>query len=288
VKTPFVYLAHPVDFADRDYADQVALTMQAEGMAAYVPGYAFKVPLGIAPVETLQRINRAALSECDGLVAVLPERGEVSLGVPMEIEQARNERKPRLIVGDSALWARSWALPKDDLTVYTDEFSASGIRELAALITREKRRRDRPPTSSPMYVRLDPQAELPSRAYSGDAGFDLYVSEPTMIRAGEFVDVPMGCAVQLPDSVWAMITGRSSTVRKLDLLVTTGIIDTGYRGPLFAGVRSLRTDDYLVKPGERIAQLIPLPNLATLMHATPVDVLATSDRGESGFGSSGA
>jgi dUTP pyrophosphatase len=139
-----------------------------------------------------------------------------------------------------------------------------------------------------MYVQLDAGAALPTRVYKGDAGFDLYTLNDWTIQPGEFVDVPVGCAVQFPDRVWGMIVGRSSTLRKHDLMVMPGVIDTGYRGPLFAGVRSMRDTAYNVKRGERLAQLIPFANVAMDLHPTAVDVLSPSDRGEAGFGSSGA
>jgi dUTP pyrophosphatase len=288
--TPFAYLAHPIDLVEdaRRLTEKTCYLMQQNGLAAYIPSYAFKIPAGAAPNEVLNRINRAALTECDALIAILPKVGQTSFGVFYEIEQARAEGKPTLIVGSPELWARSWAMPKTDQVVFTDEMSHNSLQALRTVMLMTRRARRKPPGTQAMYVRLDDGASLPSRAYKGDAGFDLYALEETTIGPGEFVDVPMGCAVQLPDNVWAMITGRSSTVRKHDLLVTTGIIDTGYRGPLFAGVRSLRTDPYTVKKGERLAQLIPFPNVAATLHATPVSVLSGSDRGEAGFGSSGA
>ena len=291
MRTEFVYLAHPIDFAGRgtpDYIADVALAMQETNLAAYIPGYAFKLPLGARHTPVVGRVNRNALAECAGLVAFLPPSGQTSFGVPMEIEQARAEGKPTYLIGDRDYCERSWALPLDEPFVRSSTgFGLREARQLRAMIE-ARNKAPRPPKSEALYVKLDPGSSLPTRAYEGDAGFDLYALEETTIPAGQFVDVPMGCAVQLPDRVWGMITGRSSTVRKLDLLVTTGIIDTGYRGPLFAGVRSLREDDYVVKKGERLAQLIPFPNVAMSLHATPVDVLSPSDRGEAGFGSSGA
>lgn len=287
--TPIVYLAHPIDFAQagRDTLQLIGSGMTRANLTAYIPGYAFKVPLGQPPNEKLSRINRAALTEADALIAFLPRLGETSMGVPMEIETARAQGKPTWIIGDFEVWGNSWALPRNELTFYSPDFTAAGVSNLRGLIGRH-RRLSQQASTQPMYVKLDPGAALPTRAYEGDAGFDLYTTEEMTIQPGEFVDVPVGCSVQFPDQVWGMITGRSSTVRKLDLLVTVGIIDTGYRGPLYAGVRSLRTDPYVIKRGERIAQLIPFPNVAMGLHATPVDALTSSDRNEAGFGSSGA
>jgi dUTP pyrophosphatase len=125
----------------------------------------------------------------------------------------------------------------------------------------------------------------PIRHYGGDAGFDLYVSQNTAIPGGEFVDVPCGVDIELPPGVWAMITGRSSTLRKKKLLVSQGIIDNGYRGPLFAGVQNLGTWEYMVTRGERIAQLIPMPLTAAELRFVEVDRLSSSDRGTNAFGS---
>jgi dUTP pyrophosphatase len=293
--TPFVYLARPIDFVLDDDVDDVHVQgarvvnmIKDAGVGAYCPGSAFRLPKDAKPNSTINDINRAALSACGGLIAILPARAQ-SIGVPREIEQARAEGKPVLVIAPDETINRSWSLADGgpDFAART-EIKRQDVDWLRDRIVHGGRQTARQPATRALYTQLDPGAAQMSRAYSGDAGFDLYAQEETLVPAGGFVDVPMGCRIQFPDGVWGMITGRSSTVRKLDLLVTVGIIDTGYRGPLFAGVRSLRTDDYLVKKGERLAQLIPFPNLAQTLHPVGVDVLAGSDRGELGFGSSGA
>lgn len=133
----------------------------------------------------------------------------------------------------------------------------------------------------------DPEFE-PRRGYDGDAGFDLYVSEPVVIEYGGFADVPCGVSVELPAGIWAILTGRSSTLRRKQLLVSQGIIDNGYRGPLFAGTQNLGQRTARVEKGERIAQLIPFALEAPRMSLRRVDALSGSDRGEKAFGSTGA
>lgn len=132
----------------------------------------------------------------------------------------------------------------------------------------------------------DPECE-PERGYDGDAGFDLYVSEDTTVPFGKFVDVPLGISVELPPGTWAMLTGRSSTIRRRGLLVTQGIIDNGYRGPLYAGVQNLNDTTVRLERGERIAQLILFPLIVPMLEG-PLPHLSPSDRGHNGFGSSGA
>jgi dUTP pyrophosphatase len=127
----------------------------------------------------------------------------------------------------------------------------------------------------------------PVKQYAGDAGFDLYVERTMHIPYNCFVDVPLGISVQLPTGMWAMLTGRSSTLRNRHLLVIQGIIDNGYRGPLYAGVQNLGSRATVIERGERIAQLIPMPLEAAKIDTVKVDNLDVSDRGERGFGSTG-
>jgi dUTP pyrophosphatase len=127
----------------------------------------------------------------------------------------------------------------------------------------------------------------PVRKYSGDAGWDLFVAQDTIIPYRGFADVPLGIAVELPRGVWAMLTGRSSTIRNKGILVTQGVIDNGYRGDLYAGCQSLNGRQSVVRRGERIAQLIPFNLLAPTMAIEQVDTLSESDRGVAGFGSTG-
>jgi dUTP pyrophosphatase len=149
-----------------------------------------------------------------------------------------------------------------------------------------------PQGTDPIAFLVEDGGTLPTRANNGDAGFDLYTSEDTLVPAGEFVDVPCGVRVAFPPGMWGRIAGRSSTLRKRGLLVAEGIIDTGYRGPLYAGVRNLEDEDKWVRKGERIAQLIPHDNVATNHHAVEIDRglfarIPGDGRGEAGFGSSG-
>lgn len=132
---------------------------------------------------------------------------------------------------------------------------------------------------------LAEDARVPTRAYDDDAGWDLYASESVEIPVGGFVDVPCGIAIAVPEGFFGRITSRSSTFRKRKLDVREGVLDAGYRGPLFAGVHNESRANQVIEKGERVAQL--------LIHEVPattwvvVDQLPESNRGVSGFGSSG-
>lgn len=140
------------------------------------------------------------------------------------------------------------------------------------------------------YLETLGRPQMPTRAHADDAGYDLYVSEDTIVQPGTFVDIPTAVALELPFWSWGMLTGRSSTLRKRGLLVHTGIIDAGYRGELYAGVWNMTDDEVLVAQGDRIAQLIILDNstMQTSMRLLgPGQALGEHARGVNGFGSSG-
>lgn len=124
-----------------------------------------------------------------------------------------------------------------------------------------------------------------TRAHVGDAGLDLYCSEDVTILPGRFEDIPVGVSVELPGGFWGLLTGRSSTLRKRGLMVAQGVIDQGYRGPLFTGVWNLTAEPVRVSRGERLAQLILVPLWEGGVES--VLFLSGSSRGSAGFGSSG-
>lgn len=141
-----------------------------------------------------------------------------------------------------------------------------------------------------VYIKKDAtqgQPRNPTRAYPGDAGWDLYVSRPAVIPPRSFVDVHTDVYIAMPEVLWGRITGRSSILRKRGLLVNEGVIDPGYRGELFIGVWNLREEPVDLQVGDRIAQLI----FHHVVEISWCDVLEGElphgVRNDRGFGSSG-
>jgi dUTP pyrophosphatase len=126
---------------------------------------------------------------------------------------------------------------------------------------------------------------FPTRAYEGDAADDLYCSRNMMIEPNQTLDVHTDIFVKIPDGFFGRIVGRSSTLRKYRLIVNEGIIDAGYTGELFVCVYSLRNSDFTIEPGMRLAQLM-LHRVVETQYKE-VDALPQTQRGASGFGSSG-
>lgn len=140
-----------------------------------------------------------------------------------------------------------------------------------------------------VYFQLLPgegSPRVPTKAYPGDTGWDLYVSRDVVIPARSFIDIPTNIAIAMPEGLWGRITGRSSTLRKYGLLVNEGIIDNGYRGELFIGVFNLTDHDRFIPAGTRLAQLI-FHRLIEDLQWEPTMVLPPSQRQDRGFGSSG-
>jgi dUTPase len=70
-------------------------------------------------------------------------------------------------------------------------------------------------------------------------------------------------------------------------MVAQGVIDCGYTGPLFAGVWNMTDKPVHVTRGMRLVQYILMPNASLNVEAVQVDALPKTERGASGFGSSG-
>jgi dUTP pyrophosphatase len=137
--------------------------------------------------------------------------------------------------------------------------------------------------------RLDAAATLPTRAHDGDAGLDLYACEPATVWAAQRASVRTGIALEIPPGHAGLVLPRSGLAGRhgIALVNAPGLIDAGYRGEV--KILLLNTDaeaHFEVAPGDRIAQLLLVP-FATA-DAVEVEELATSERGEGGFGSSGS
>jgi dUTP pyrophosphatase len=137
-------------------------------------------------------------------------------------------------------------------------------------------------------TRLRDDARIPNRAHDGDAGLDLYAAETATIDPGDRATVATGIAVEIPAGFAGLVLPRSGLAARhgIALVNAPGLIDSGYRGEIRVLLLNTdRRDRFSVSPGDRIAQLVLTP----VADAEPVEVteLATSVRGEGGFGSSG-
>jgi dUTP pyrophosphatase len=138
-------------------------------------------------------------------------------------------------------------------------------------------------------VSLDPDLALPSYAHPGDAGADLVATtEVELAPRGGRARIGTGVAIELPEGYCAMVLPRSGLAANhgVTCLNAPGLVDSGYRGELqVVLVNSDPNDAYLVRRGDRIAQLVVLEaRQATFVVG---ETLSGSERGDGGFGHSG-
>lgn len=125
----------------------------------------------------------------------------------------------------------------------------------------------------------------PGYATSSAAGCDLKAMIETRVLPGGCTIVPTGVCIALPDGYEGQVRGRSGLNFKHSLVVPTGTIDADYRGEIYVKIYNLSLKDYIIRPGDRIAQLI----ISKVERAEweIVEDLDDTDRGNNGFGSSG-
>lgn len=135
------------------------------------------------------------------------------------------------------------------------------------------------------FKKLHPNAKIPSYAYTGDAGLDLYIPEDLIFKKGERKSIPIGIAIEIPIGYVGILFDKSGLSHKYGLKSYGGIIDAGYRGEIHVGMMNLSDKDYEFKAGDKIIQILIMPVLQA--EVVEVDELSNSERGEGAFGSSG-
>ncbi|MBC7481740.1 MAG: dUTP diphosphatase [Rhizobacter sp.] len=139
---------------------------------------------------------------------------------------------------------------------------------------------------------LDPRMaeSLPAYATPGSAGLDLRacLDAPLVLEPGQTVLIPTGLAMHINDpGLAAMILPRSGLGHKHGIVLGNGVglIDSDYQGPLMVSCWNRSSTAFTVQPMERIAQLVIVPVVQASFRA--VDAFGASERGASGFGSTG-
>ena len=142
-------------------------------------------------------------------------------------------------------------------------------------------------------LRLPHNPDLPLPAYetAGAAGMDLRAAvaeaEPIVLRPGERAAVPTGLAFALPLGFEGQVRPRSGLAARhgITQVNTPGTIDSDYRGEVKVILVNLGEEDFTIRRGDRIAQLVIAP--VTQAQWSEVESLDETPRGEGGFGSTG-
>ena len=136
--------------------------------------------------------------------------------------------------------------------------------------------------------KLDQELTLPRYANPGDAGLDLYSAVDVVIEPMRRVMIPTGVAIALPEGYAGFVQPRSGLAAKkgLSIVNTPGLVDSGYRGELKVIAINTDADEPItIARGERVAQLVV--QRVPAVELVEVDELDATERGESGFGSTG-
>lgn len=300
----YLYVAYPIDQANPDTDSPMNMALAHlhslaydQGHTLFRPGAAHRIggslwnPDDVAAVD---RINRSAIWESNGLVAVLLP-GIPTLGTPAEIEHALTLNRPVLILTTSLFaatsvqlvsWARRGATVRHLQTNgHFDDFNlAEALSQLP-----DPTRLAGELLDHPKMLIAGEAANCQRGKYEGDAGIDLAISQETLVgpfgSATDYNLIPTGVRAAIPDGYFGLITGRSSTWSRYRCQVQSAVIDSGYRGELMVGILNKGSKVQRFGAGQRLAQMILLPTWAGQVEWT--HELPQHERGENGYGSSG-
>ncbi|ADQ40905.1 deoxyuridine 5'-triphosphate nucleotidohydrolase Dut [Caldicellulosiruptor acetigenus I77R1B] len=131
---------------------------------------------------------------------------------------------------------------------------------------------------------------LPTYISSGAAGMDLFacVEEEEIINPGEIKLIRTGLYIELPEGYEAQVRPRSGLALKhgITVLNSPGTIDSDYRGEIGVILINLGKEPFVVKRGDRIAQMV-ISKFERVEKIEETEELSTTSRADRGFGSSG-
>ena len=137
--------------------------------------------------------------------------------------------------------------------------------------------------------RLTKTAALPTFGSQDAAGMDLYadIDRNICIMPGKTEKFGMGVAFEIPKGYVGLVFPRSGLASKYGITLSNcvGVIDSDYRGEIGCYLHNHSEEPYVLKPQERVAQMIiiPYPRVALVES----EELSETERGEGGFGSTG-
>lgn len=133
-------------------------------------------------------------------------------------------------------------------------------------------------------------AKVPERATEGSAGYDLCacIESDIVLKPREIKIISTGISVMAEKDTAVMIYARSglSTKHGISLANGVGVVDSDYRGEVGVALINNGSEDFTVENGMRIAQMVITPVLTPDLIVS--DDLSKTERGEGGFGSTGA
>jgi len=134
--------------------------------------------------------------------------------------------------------------------------------------------------------KISEEAVAPSCHHKGDAGFDLYSAEEIVLKPGERAKVGTRIAMEIPDGYAGLVWDKSGMAANHGIKTMAGVVDSCYRGEISVVLVNLSDKDFKIEKKQKIAQM--LIQKVESPEIEIVEELGDSERGESGFGSTGA
>ncbi|VDD80665.1 unnamed protein product [Mesocestoides corti] len=135
------------------------------------------------------------------------------------------------------------------------------------------------------FRKVSQSARAPTRGSEQAAGYDLYSAEDCVVKAKSRALVNTDIQIALPSGCYGRIAPRSGLALKHGIDVGAGVVDQDYRGTIGVVLFNFSDEDFNVKQGDRIAQMICerifIPTLEETQN------LGETERGSSGYGSTG-
>ena len=137
------------------------------------------------------------------------------------------------------------------------------------------------------FARMHEDAIIPKKGTTGSAGFDLYALTDKVIEAHKWSLVKTGITLQIPTDCYARVAPRSGLTYNKGIDVGAGVIDSDYRSEIGVILFNHSNEDFEIKRGDRIAQLIFEKIYNCEPEVVDYNDLTQTRRGEGGFGSTG-
>jgi len=170
------------------------------------------------------------------------------------------------------------------MSIHPDELA----REEMLKQSQTKHRAPFPTWNGPVLEvkKLDDRASIPTKVNATDAGYDLYALEGAILEKHTHQLIKTGISFAIPEGYVGLIWPRSGMAYKYGIDVFAGVIDSSYRGDVGVILYNSQYNNYRIKEGDRIAQIVFQRVHDFDLHL--VDDLSDTNRGSGGFGSSGS
>ena len=136
-----------------------------------------------------------------------------------------------------------------------------------------------------LIKRCSDSTRLPIRATKYSAGLDLFASAEVIIPKKKDKLVETGLKIEMPNTLYGRLADCSGVCLTSKLMVVSGVIDADYRGELKVCFYNFGDSDVVIKPGDRICQMILTPYKSPILFEVVNDDLLSETGRTEGFGS---